>query len=748
MPYSTYRADLMGSARLTPDGPVEAGSWQSFELVYTAGRFGIDDTGSIKVAMRFATDFGPVQFDDPAAPGYTTVVASNGAVLDCRWEFKRNIRPWSRALYIGVQKHFLSEGDTITIRFGDRSGGSKGVRVQTYCEAVFEFKVFVDAIATYDYVALPESPHIDIRPGPPVTWRAVLPTLRRPGDAFRLSIKAEDAWGNPSDRVERDLRLVPSRPVAGLPEMARFEPGAFALVLDGLSAEPGEDLVIAVEDAAGAALCRSNPLRIAEAPDWLHFWGDLHGQSNETLGTNTAEAYFLFARDRAFVDVCSHQGNDFQITGAFWEDLNVLTARLDEPGRFVAIPGYEWSANTAIGGDRNVFYREEGRPIYRSSHAQVADLSDEARDAHDAHVLFERLRDEDCVVWAHCGGRYADIKFAHDGRLEASVEVHSSWGTFEWLLADAFEKGYRVGVVCNSDGHKGRPGASFPGASFFGAYGGLTCYLASALSRDGIFEALRARRHYGTTGNRSYLDVRVVPEGGAERFERDPAVFADAPSAPAERLLMGDIARCAGEGAVVEIEAVGTAPIERVDLFDGPDQLKTHRPYGADELGARVRLCYEGAEYRGRSRTTRWDGRLSVTGNAIRDAAMINNWNLDRGIGEQGAGALAWSAVTSGNFGAIDLWLADGDAGRIAVETAHVSAEAEIGALGLEPLVFEAGGLGRRLSLQRLPEAPEAVRVKLRHRAALRAAGDTRLFVRVQQVDGHRAWSSPVYLFR
>ena len=185
MPYSTYRADLMGSALLTPDGPVEAGSWQSFELVYTAGRFGIDDTGSIKVAMRFATDFGPVQFDDPAAPGYTTVVASNGAVLDCRWEFKRNIRPWSRALYIGVQKHFLSEGDTITIRFGDRSGGSKGVRVQTYCEAVFEFKVFVDAIATYDYVALPESPHIDIRPGPPVTWRAVLPTLRRPGDAFR-----------------------------------------------------------------------------------------------------------------------------------------------------------------------------------------------------------------------------------------------------------------------------------------------------------------------------------------------------------------------------------------------------------------------------------------------------------------------------------------------------------------------------------------------------------------------------------
>ena len=28
------------------------------------------------------------------------------------------------------------------------------------------------------------------------------------------------------------------------------------------------------------------------------------------------------------------------------------------------------------------------------------------------------------------------------------------------------------------------------------------------------------------------------------------------------------------------------------------------------------------------------------------------------------------------------------------------------------------------------------------------AEGDTRLFVRITQIDGHRAWSSPIYLFR
>jgi len=50
-------------------GSFEAGSPQSFALVYTAGAFGVDDTGSIKIGFRFATDFGPVQFTDPQGQG-------------------------------------------------------------------------------------------------------------------------------------------------------------------------------------------------------------------------------------------------------------------------------------------------------------------------------------------------------------------------------------------------------------------------------------------------------------------------------------------------------------------------------------------------------------------------------------------------------------------------------------------------------------------------------------------------------
>jgi hypothetical protein len=751
VPYSDYRPDLMGHAALEPGGSVEAGSLQSFTLVYTAGRFGIDDTGSIKIGFRFATDFGPVQFNDPQLPGYTTAEASNGATLELKWEFKRNIRPWSRSLYIGVVKEFLAPGDTITIRFGDRRKGSPGIRVQTYCEREFEFRVFADPIATYDYVALPGSPRIAIVPGPGVRWFAIAPTAVRVGAPFRLALKIDDKWGNPSDLVDRTVRLASTHPIDGLPDTVTLAAGKFGAVIENLRVTEAAPIDILVLDENGRELCRTNPLRVLPASaDLLHFWGDTHGQSNETLGTNDARDYFTFGRDRAHLDVMGHQGNDFQITGAFWRDLNAFTAQFDVPGRFVCIPGYEWSANTALGGDRNVHYRHEGEAIHRSSHAQIAnaaDIADEPSDAHTAHELFRKLAGKDCVVVSHVGGRYADIKFAHDGRVETAVEVHSAWGTFEWIIRDAFEMGYRVGIVANSDGHKGRPGACYPGASFFGSYGGLTCFLAERLDRDAIFESMRRRRHYATTGNRAFIDLSIETASAAQVFLRDPNV-GPAPSEQSQKLLIGDIARVQDDEVELVVDVEGSAPIECIDIFDGLDLLETIRPYDVGDLGRRVRLVYEGAEYRGRARTTNWDGSLEVAGNRIERTSVINNWNLDRGIQRQDANSLAWAAVTTGNYGGIDLYLVEPGSGQLSFTTLHVAGAAAIGALGLEPQIFAAGGLERAMKLQRLPDVMTTRRITLRRRIKVRATGDTRLFIRVQQEDGHRMWTSPVYMFR
>ena len=94
MPYADYLPEHMGSARLTPEGPFEAGSYAALTLTYEAGTFGIDDSGHLKVTWRGTSDMAKPQFGEPAAPNYTSVEASNGAALDCRVE-RINIRPWT-----------------------------------------------------------------------------------------------------------------------------------------------------------------------------------------------------------------------------------------------------------------------------------------------------------------------------------------------------------------------------------------------------------------------------------------------------------------------------------------------------------------------------------------------------------------------------------------------------------------------------------------------------------------------------
>ena len=690
---------------------------------------------------------GRPQFDDPAAPNYVSVEASNGAVLHVEYDMKRNIRPWDKTLYIKVVRGFLREGDRIIVRFGDRRQGSPGMRLQTFCEHSFEFRVLVDAIATYNYVELPEQPEIRIVPGPPVLFKAILPTLRRCGDGFRLCLKGEDRWGNPSDLCEQRFNLRANLPVAALPDSVTFKPGEFACIVDGLSLAEAGDLQIELLDESNKRVAISNPCRFVPSSELLPYWGDLHGQSEETIGTNSARDFYEFARDKAFLDICVHQGNDFQITTEFWNHLNELSAEFTEDDRFIVFPGWEWSGNTGLGGDRNVLHMYEGRPIHRSSHALVDDLSDIDSDATSASDLFEALRDEDCTVFAHIGGRYADIKVAHDQRIEKGVEVHSAWGTFEWLVNDAFEQGYRVGILSNSDGHKGRPGASHPGATKFGAYGGLTCVLAPTFTRAGIMQGLRQRHYYGTTGSRVLLDTRVDFDTEAELFADDPRL-GEVASKMVRGAMMGDILRCGQARVRFRIDVHGSAAIERIDIRNGLDTLEVYRPYSETELGRRIRVIWEGSEYRGRGRETSWDGHAALEGNAFEGLTPINRYNIDRRFEQTAPGRVEWSAITTGGFGGFDAVLRDPCAGKLHIETALIQQEIDIDKIGRDEMIFENGGIERRIRVFRLPDINPHNSLQIERELALRDDRDNALYVRVTHEDGHYSWSSPIYLFR
>lgn len=746
--HTDYMADEIGTARLVSGHaqPFEAGSYQSYDIVFTAGRFGMDDTGSIRIVHRFASDMGAPQFNDPAAPNYVTATASNGAKLELSYNPRLNMRPWGKCLTVAVGRGYLAPGDTITVRLGDRSGGSPGIRLQTFCEDRFEFRVLADVFACFNWALLPDQPWISIVPGAPESFRTVLPTLRPAAEPFVLSLRADDRWGNPSHLTRGRFGLASSAPVDGLPKDFVWPEGARSHRIGDLRAPAGE-VTITLKDEAGTALANTAPLRLVERADYLPFWADMHGQSDETIGTNSARRLAEYARDLAFIDAMCHQGNDFQITADFWRDLNALTAEFNQTGRFVFFPGWEWSGNTALGGDRNVVLKGEGATLHRSCHALVEDLSDADQDALDVKALHTILRREgNALCLPHVGGRYANLPYAHDKHLERSVEVHSDWGTFDWMLMDAFATGARVGIAANSDGHKGRQGASHPGASLFGAYGGLTCYLARDLSRDALWDAMLWRRQYCTTGAaRLHCDAWVALSREADLHRDDPAL-GGAPAGRASRATLGNILTgVTDEEVEFGFEIRAGVPIERVEIHNRTRLLENFRPYAQSDLGRRIRVLWEGSEYRGRGRETMWKGEVSLKGNGWSDARPINRFNLDRRFDPTDKG-LSFDGVTTGGFMGVEAMLDDPRAGRLAIRTNLAEGEIAIEELGLEDRVWDAGGLARRLRAFRLPDVNPHRTLRQTRRIRLRRDEDNALYIRATLEDGNVLWSSPIYL--
>ena len=151
--------------------------------------------------------------------------------------------------------------------------------------------------------------------------------------------------------------------------------------------------------------------------------------------------------------------------------------------------------------------------------------------------------------------------------------------------------------------------------------------------------------------------------------------------------------------------------------------------------------------HRGRGRETLWDGKLAVTGNRIARFAPVNFLNPERQVEELSAStALRWTSVTTGNLAGIDLWLDEAHKGRLKIETNILSGDVDLKSLTDGTVSIDGGGLGRTLSVYRLPEVDWMRRLTVAHDVTFNDGADLPVYVRVTQADGHQAWSSPIYL--
>ncbi len=717
----------VGRAWITPATPVVAGEWGTWTVSYEVGAYGYDERARLKIAWRFASDWGTPQFTDPAGANYTTVrleTKCETAVASIAFEARGQVRPWFKTVAVAVADGSLYPGDRVHVTIGDRSGGGPGSRAQTFRERGCEWRVFVDPFGTELYAALAGSPKFDVVGGTLHRLVAVAPTTVRPGEAFDAVVKAEDLWGNPCERFTGTVTLA-AEGIEGVPRDVRFTSGEVAVArLPGLRLGAGETRVVATHEDYRA---QSNLILALAADGAKTFWGDLHGQTRATVGTGTIEEYFAFGRDVALLDMMCHQANDFQVTEREWQSLRRNIDRFHEDGRCVIFVGYEWSGMTPGGGDRNVMYKGDIAALHRSSHAEVDDMADAATDCFPVTKLFEELEGRDDVMLIpHIGGRYADIVGFHDPKLERVIEIYSDWGRFEWLLEDALKSGYKVGFVANSDGHKGRPGASHPGASTFGAYGGLTCVLSESLTRDAVFEAIRQRRCYGTTA--------------AQRIHVELAV---------DGLPMG--AEGAAHGSVRIVgRVVGTGPLERIDIFRGLEIVCTASPYdrASFEGSGRYRVAWAGSRVRGRDRLTRWDGSLQISTGRVLEAVPFAMENPEKGITEQTSSRVAWISNTTGDDDGVDLTLDAPTDAVLKLRTPVIDLDVRLGDLADGATrTFPAGGIDLRVFMRRLPSRGFTPELRFDYTDVAPPRGACHAYwVRATQEDGAQAWTSPVYL--
>ncbi len=141
-----------------------------------------------------------------------------------------------------------------------------------------------------------------------------------------------------------------------------------------------------------------------------------------------------------------------------------------------------------------------------------------------------------------------------------------------------------------------------------------------------------------------------------------------------------------------------------------------------------------------------WRGSLRMQQGRFQRAEAVNFLNPEHPLKEKTAGReLAWTSVTTGNMAGIDLWLENGSTEVIELETHLGGGRFPASDIQQDGRVLEFGGLGRQVTLRRLPEQLPA-RITFEHSVRFAGPADLPVWVRVTQSDGHQAWSSPIYL--
>jgi hypothetical protein len=510
-----HPSDGGGSAVLVGESstPATAGHAGRWVVDYTAGPLGVAVGGRILFQVSPFWGWSTPQPDEPLATGYTVVTTdADGVELSA-------FTAGAQLLVAEIDGRPLAAGETVRFDYG---AGPAGAVADRYAESASVFWIGVDGDGDGVRALIDDPPRVPVGPGPAARLLATLPSTARPGDTLRLVVAVVDALGNAGPPWAGDVTLEGGTAGLETPDVLSFDASDLGRRTVRVVARDAGLYRLTLR-APGLPDAETNPLVVAETGPRV-LWADLQIHTGLSDGTGSPADAYVYARDVAGLDVAAVTDHDhwgmvpLDDAPATWEEIRREAERHHVPGSFVTILGYEWTS--WIHGHRHVLYFD-GEGDVLSSMDPRYDTPQELWAALEGRAAL--------TLTHHTAGApiAADWEVAPDPTLEPLTEVCSVHGSSEAADApnrvggfipgnsarDALDRGYRLGFVGSTDGHDGHPGLAHLAAPS----GGIAAVLSESLTRDGVLEALRARRCYATNGPRILLRFAVggVGMGGA-----------------------------------------------------------------------------------------------------------------------------------------------------------------------------------------------------------------------------------------
>jgi hypothetical protein len=299
------------------------------------------------------------------------------------------------------------------------------------------------------------------------------------------------------------------------------------------------------------------------------YFGDLH-QHSEFSGcgrmNGRIEQNQTYTRDVRGLDFMCTIDHAEHLNDHTWRWTQLTASQNDRPGRFVVFTGFEWTSEFDAGGNLN---RGHYNAIFREIGGGGRYFSASDPDTNTPLELWDALKKT-------AGGPARVLTFPHhpsrrmawiswnyyDPEMVPLMEIVQARGSYEYdgcfqgleidndaarvrghYIRDGLERGLRWGLIGAGD-HGGRQ---------------LAAVFAESLDRGALFDSLRSRRVYATSGEKMLMDIRI------------------------DGRLMGEEFKHEGGDRVIRLRVVGTAPLVQVDLIRNGRVIQRWNP-GAREL--------------------------------------------------------------------------------------------------------------------------------------------------------------------